>query len=172
MCTPTQACCQTKSFAIALGSCPSTQTHGSFSSWRRKVGCFLRLHLLCLCLCTHHFCVHITHAYSSILLMPLPAANVNMHTRTQQGSEYVANDLNTLVFNLDVECKKRPNAAPGETDPDKKYINHLGMAHGSVCLCLCLCLCLCARTTQHRAVPTRCVSLCSFVQGPAVGSTG
>ncbi|KAJ1675529.1 DNA-directed RNA polymerase core subunit rpc40 [Spiromyces aspiralis] len=32
-------------------------------------------------------------------------------------------DLNTIVFRLDVTCKRNPNAEEGETDPKKRYIN-------------------------------------------------
>lgn len=32
--------------------------------------------------------------------------------------------LNTIQFNLKVKCERNKNAAKGETDPDKLYINH------------------------------------------------
>ncbi|EOR01461.1 hypothetical protein E3P92_00458 [Wallemia ichthyophaga] len=34
------------------------------------------------------------------------------------------NDQNTIVFTLQVECKRKSNVAPGETNPDKLYENH------------------------------------------------
>lgn len=35
-------------------------------------------------------------------------------------------DLNTLVFKLKVKCERNPDAAEGETDPTKMYINSQG----------------------------------------------
>ncbi|SAM67091.1 probable Rpc40-40 kD subunit of DNA-directed RNA polymerases I and III [Ustilago bromivora] len=35
-----------------------------------------------------------------------------------------ADDSNTVVFSLKAKCERNPNAARGETDPDKLYIGH------------------------------------------------
>ncbi|KAK0550289.1 DNA-directed RNA polymerase core subunit rpc40 [Tilletia horrida] len=40
----------------------------------------------------------------------------------QEGED--GNDTNTVVFYLETECTRNPNAKRGETDPDKLYIGH------------------------------------------------
>ena len=42
------------------------------------------------------------------------------------GPDGGANDRNTLVFDLVVQCRRDPKAKAGETDPDKLYINSKG----------------------------------------------
>ena len=41
----------------------------------------------------------------------------------RQGSDDPLTDLNTIVFSLNVTCKKNPDAAPDALDPNEKYIH-------------------------------------------------
>ncbi|KAF9172030.1 DNA-directed RNA polymerases I and III subunit RPAC1 [Mortierella sp. AD011] len=40
-----------------------------------------------------------------------------------KAKDETSTDVNTIVFKLSVKCRHNPNAAAGETDPLKKYIN-------------------------------------------------
>ncbi|EGD74124.1 RNA polymerase subunit I [Salpingoeca rosetta] len=59
-------------------------------------------------------------------LIPLAVDARRFRTLEEDNNEM--NDLNTLVFDLDVECKHREGAKAGETDKNKKYINHMVMS--------------------------------------------
>lgn len=55
-------------------------------------------------------------------LVPLNVDPSLFEMREEDGD---ATDRNTLVFKLEVECKRKPGAPTESTDPDELYENHL-----------------------------------------------